>query len=151
MAARKCARPFCSRYSLARRAQNEPDGSDILLITGEIHAIDSVLKVARRSHQRFFVVGIGASPSEGRLRRLAEATGASCEFVAPGEAVDSAVQRMYHRMRSPHIWQARIEWPSGYTVQTAGDLPKSIFAGDDVTVFAQLRAAGRQNLVVRAN
>jgi len=120
---------------------------DILLITdGDIHAIDDVVEAARRSRQRFFIVGIGASVSEGLLRQLADATGGSCEFVAPGEAVEPAVVRLYHRMRSPRVLHARIEWPAGCTVHAASDLPKGLYAGDDVTVFARLRAPAAQAL-----
>lgn len=121
--------------------------ADVLLITdGEIEAIDDVVATARRSHQRFFVVGIGASVAEGLLRRLAETTGGSCEFVAPGEDVEPAVLRLFHRMRAPKVLHARIEWPAGCTVHAEGDLPRSLFAGDDVTVFARLRAPSAESL-----
>ncbi|HQQ71928.1 MAG TPA: VIT domain-containing protein, partial [Alicycliphilus sp.] len=49
--------------------------SDLLLVTdGGIHAVDATIAAARASGQRVFVVGIGASPAEPLLRRLAEAT-----------------------------------------------------------------------------
>lgn len=114
---------------------------DVLLITdGDIHAIDAVVESAERSGHRFFVVGIGSSVSEGLLRRLAMQTGGSCEFVAPGEAVGPGIERLFQRMRSPAIQDARIEWPKGCQLHAASDLPMSIFDGDDVTVFARLKA-----------
>ena len=120
---------------------------DLLLVTdGAIHAIDAVIESAQRSGQRFFVVGIGSSVSEGLLRRLAEETGGSCEFVAPGEQVQPAILRLYQRMRSPFVTHARIEWPAGCPVHAASDLPKSVFDGDDITVFARLQAAQAQAL-----
>lgn len=65
------------------------EGGDLLLITdGEIHAIDSVIEASRASDHRLFIVGIGSSPAESHLRRLALATGGACDFVAPGEDVD---------------------------------------------------------------
>lgn len=131
----------------AQTLQTPPARADLLLVTdGEIHAIDDVLEAARRTQHRFFIVGIGASVAEGLLRRLADTTGGSCEFVAPGEAVEPAIVRLYHRMRSAPVLHARIEWPAGCSVEAASDLPRSIFAGDDVTVFARLRAPNAQAL-----
>lgn len=123
------------------------DRCDILLVTdGEIHAIDEVLESARESGHRFFAVGIGASAAEGLLRRLAEETGGSCEFVAPGEGVQPVIERLYQRMRSPVVTDARIEWPQGSVVHAVSDLPGSIFDGDDVVVFARLRAGHAESL-----
>ncbi len=117
------------------------DRCDILLVTdGEIEAIDLVLESARQSAHRFFVVGIGASAAEGLLRRLADETGGSCEFVAPGEGVQPAIERLYQRMRSPVVRQARIEWMPDSALHAASDLPTSLFEGDDVVVYARLRA-----------
>ena len=115
--------------------------NDVLLITdGEIQAIDTVVETARQSRDRFFVVGIGASVAEGLLRRLAQETGGSCEFVSPGEQVEPAIVRLYHRMRSPAVTRTRIEWPQGCRIHAASELPESVFDGDDVTVFARLHA-----------
>lgn len=115
---------------------------DVLLITdGEIHAIEPVLISAKQSGHRFFVVGIGSAVAEGLLRRLAEDTGGSCEFVVGGEQVQPAIQRLFHRLRSPSVQDARIEWPKGCTVHAASKLPASIFDGDDITVFAHLKSA----------
>lgn len=121
--------------------------SDVLLITdGEIQAIDTVVETARHSQHRFFVVGIGASAAEGLLRRLAEETGGSCEFVAPGELVEPAIVRLYQRMRSPAVTQLKVRWPEGCRVRAAPVLPKSAFDGDDVTVFARLQADNFESL-----
>lgn len=123
------------------------DRSDILLVTdGEIHAIDEVLESARESGHRFFAVGIGASAAEGLLRRLAEETCGSCEFVAPGEGVQPAIERLYKRIRSSVVRDARVEWPQGSMIHVASDLPRSIFEGDDFVVFAKLRAGDTASL-----
>jgi Ca-activated chloride channel homolog len=122
--------------------------SDVLLITdGEIFAIDEVVESACSSGHRFFVVGIGASAAEGNLRRLATETGGSCEFVAPGELVEPAIVRLYHRMRTPVVTHPRIEWPQGCSVHAVSDLPKSIFDGDDVTVYGRLHAPNSEALL----
>ncbi len=121
--------------------------NDVFLITdGEIQAIEAVVDTARESRHRFFVVGIGASAAEGLLRRLAQETGGSCEFVSPGEPVQPAIVRLYHRMRSPAVSDIRIEWPQVCRIHAASDLPESVFDGDDVTVFARLHAQGAQLL-----
>lgn len=121
--------------------------SDVLLITdGEIQAIDDVLAVAHQSEQRFFVIGIGASAAEGLLRRLAEDTGGSCEFVAPQENVEGAILRLFRRMRSPSATHLRVQWPEGSQLHAASDLPKSAFNGDDITVFARMKASSVEGL-----
>lgn len=121
--------------------------NDVLLITdGEIHAIDEVVEAAVQSGHRFFVVGIGSSVAEGLLRRLAHETGGSCEFVLAGEHVQSAVGRLYRRMRSPKVLDARVAWPTPDEVHTSSVLPKSIFGGDDVTVFARVKANRAETL-----
>jgi len=75
--------------------QASDSAADILLITdGEIYAIDSIIDAARSSKQRIFVVGIGSSPVESHIRRLASATAGACAFIAPGEDVTPAVLRM---------------------------------------------------------
>jgi Ca-activated chloride channel family protein len=114
---------------------------DLLLVTdGEIYGIEDVLATALSAGHRIFVVGIGASPAETHLRRLATATDGACEFVAPGEAVEPAVLRMFHRLRSPGVSDLRIEWPQGCAPMHASSVPASVFDGDTVTVFGRLQA-----------
>ncbi len=114
--------------------------SDLLVVTdGEIHAIDESIESARASGHRLFVVGIGSSPSESHLRRLADATGGACDFVAPGEAVEPAVLRMFARLRSPRMPDVKLVWPEGIKPQWQSPFPASVFDGDTVNVFALLK------------
>jgi len=114
---------------------------DVLLITdGLIHATDDILQAAKHLQQRLFIVGIGSSVAEGVLRRLAEQSGGSCEFVAPGEDATAAILRLFRRMRAPRLEVSRLQWPAGLAVQGINGLPPSLFAGDEVSVFAHLRA-----------
>ena len=116
--------------------------SDILLVTdGEISAIDNTIASAKKSGHRLFIVGIGSSPAETHLRRLAEATGGACDFVAPGEAVEPAVLRMFARLRSPRLADLHIEWPAGVVPQWVSPLLPSVFDGDTVSIFALLGQA----------
>lgn len=114
-------------------------GADVLLITdGEVHDIDGVLEAAGQSVHRFFVVGIGASPAESLIRRLADATGGACEFVHASEHAEAAILRMFHRMRSLVTSNVQVQWPAKCQVLMSTELPLSVFDGDDVTVYAQL-------------
>jgi hypothetical protein len=100
---------------------------DVLLVTdGEISAIDSTIETARQSGHRLFIVGIGSSPAETHLRRLAEASGGACDFVAPGEAVEPAVLRMFARLRSPRLSELALAWPEGMVPQWVSPLPRSV-------------------------
>lgn len=124
--------------------------SDVLLVTdGEISAIDDTITAAQHSGHRVFVVGIGSSPAETHLRRLAEATGGGCDFVAPGEAVEPAVLRMFARLRSPRLDGVRLVWPDGVQPLWVSPVLPSVFDGDTVNVFALLphTATGEVHLV----
>lgn len=121
-------------------AQTVP--SDVLLVTdGEINAIDSTIDAARASGHRLFVVGIGSSPAETHLQRLAEATGGACDFLAPGEAVAPAVLRMFARLRSPRLSHLRLAWPDDLTPLWVSPMRSAVFDGDTVNVFALLPRA----------
>ena len=118
------------------------DGADVLLVTdGEIFAIDATIEAARASGHRLFVVGVGSSPAESHLRRLAEATGGACDFVAAGEAVEPAVLRMFARLRSPRLEQVRVVWPEGVEPAWASPVGASVFDADTVHVQAFLPRA----------
>ena len=114
--------------------------SDVLLITdGEVWQVDEIIASARRGHHRVFVIGVGASPAEGALRRLAEATGGACEFATPGEALEAAAGRMLARIRQ-HAWTGlRVDW--GTEAAWQGALPANAFAGDTLLAFAGVNAA----------
>lgn len=126
--------------------------SDVLLITdGEISAIDRTIEAAQASGHRVFVVGIGSSPAEAHLRRLAEATGGTCDFVAPGEAVEPAILRMFARLRSPRLNDVTVIWPDGFDTEWATNIPMSVFDGDTVNLFAMAKAipSGAVRLMAR--
>ena len=120
-------------------ALTQSGGSDVLLITdGEFYAIDSTIVAAKKSGHRIFVVGIGSSPSESNLRRLAEATGGACDFVAPGEAVEPAVLRMFARLRSARLVQVSVVWPEGVRPLWASPINTAVFDGDTINLYALL-------------
>ena len=114
-------------------------GADVLLVTdGEIWKAREVVAAAGASGHRVFAIGVGASPAEGVLTALAEATGGACEFATPGEALEAAAGRMLGRIRQEPWRDARIDWGCKPLWQTA--LPTSVFGGDTVIAFAGVSA-----------
>lgn len=112
--------------------------SDVLLVTdGDIHAVEQTIRTAVAAAHRIFVVGIGSSPSENFLRRLAYETGGACDFVAPGEAVEPAVLRMFARLHSPRVANLTLQWPSDVQPKWTTALPITAFDGDTIHVFAK--------------
>ena len=117
-----------------------PAKRDLLLITdGEIHAIDSLIEAIAHKNQRIFIVGIGSSPAEQHLRRLAQASGGSCEFVAPGEAVQPAILRMFHRLRSPALSQLQLRLPDAVELVSIEQLPRHGFANEQLLTYLRIR------------
>ncbi|MFZ6746262.1 VIT and vWA domain-containing protein [Undibacterium sp. JH2W] len=126
--------------------------SDVLMITdGEIDSVDSLINSARAAGQRVFIVGIGSSPAEVHLERLARASGGSCEYVAPGEDVAPAILRMFMKLRSP-VWQD-IRIDTGFTSRPLWStaLPASVFKGETLSMFYLLpeKPEGRMSLFGR--
>lgn len=116
--------------------------SDLLLVTdGDIHAVDSLIAKLRSQSHRCFIVGIGASPAESHLRRMAEATGGACEFVAPGEAVQAAIERMFARLRNVRITQLSLDLPPQVQVMAIESLPRFAFVGDQIQTFIRIQGA----------
>lgn len=121
--------------------------ADLLMVTdGEVHAVEEVISTAKASGQRVFVVGIGSSPAETLLRRLADETGGSCEFVAPGEEVEPAILRLYHRMRCPEVTQVRVVLPEGLEPIAQTDIPKAFFHGDSFNLYTRFKAVNADQL-----
>lgn len=111
--------------------------ADILLVTdGEIYNVRDTVTLARASGHRVFVVGIGSATNQGLVRKLADATGGACEFVAPGEAVEPAVLRMFNRLRGGRLSKLQMQWPETAEPIWQQELPASVFDGDTVHVNA---------------
>ena len=111
--------------------------TDVLVVTdGRIGEIDNLIDLTQRTRQRLFIVGVGTSFGEGLVRRLAQGSEGACDFVAPGEAVRSAVLRMFARMRSTQVTDLAIQWPQNATPDWISPLAPSVFDSDTVRVFA---------------
>ncbi len=126
--------------SIIRQASD--NAADILLITdGEVYAIDSIIDAAKSSKQRIFVVGIGSSPVESHIRRLASASGGSCAFIAPGEDVTPAVMRMFKKIRCLGYENLRVKWPEGTNIKYQTDINAAVCNGDSINVFGWMPSA----------
>lgn len=103
------------------------DGVVMLLTDGEVGNEDEILQavLARRgeSRARVYSFGIGTNVSDALLRDLARETGASVEFIHPGERIDEKVVAQFARAVAPRV--------TGVTVR---------FAGVDVGEAAPARA-----------
>ena len=124
----------------AAALRSRQERSEVVLLTdGEIWASDALVRWARGTGLRVFVIGIGSSPNQPFLRRLAEETGGSCEFVSPGEDMIRAVQRVMARLRQPRREALAVAWPvqPDWTLQ----LPAVAHAGQTVHVIAGFEAA----------
>lgn len=114
------------------------DSADVLLVTdGDIHMVDHVIEIAKESKHRLFIVGIGSSPSEANLRRMAEETLGACDFVAPGEDVGPAVTNMFTRLRSPVARNLSLTWSDDQVQAWQAPLEKIAYDGDTVYAFAR--------------
>lgn len=110
-------------------------GADVLMITdGEVWNIDGVIDAARGSGHRIFVIGVGSSPAEAVLRRLAQATGGACEFATPGEALEAAAGRMVARIRQQPFRRPRVDWRGSPAWEVA--LPNAVFGNETVLALA---------------
>lgn len=125
--------------------------ADLFLITdGNIHAIDGVLAHAIASKKRVFVIGIGSAPTENNLRRLADETQGACDFVAPGEDVAPAVQRMFSRLRAERLTNLKLHWSGASDPVWSALPPGAVFAGDTVHLSAQFEGAPPDTLTLTA-
>ena len=114
---------------------SERDGGDVLLITdGEIWQIDSLIVMAQKSRLRYFIVGVGSSPSHATLRTLAEDTKGAYEAVSPNEDIESVVLRQFARMRQPCATRLQVIWPVPPLWTTL--LPKAIFHDGTFHIYA---------------
>jgi Ca-activated chloride channel family protein len=122
----------------------------MLITDGHVSAVDAIIKRAKSSKQRIFVIGIGSSASEGLLKRLALETKGACDFVAPGEAVEPAILRMFNRLRTPVVTHVTIEWPEGSQPRDITALDSAAFEGDTLHVSAWFDHAPTGTVTLKA-
>ena len=117
----------------------ESTRSDVLLVTdGEIWEIDALVRFARDAGLRYFIVGVGFSPSHENLSQLAECTGGAYVAVTPGEDIEQAIVDVMTRIKQPSIRSAQLNWSAECLWQTR--MPDALFSQESVAVFAGLAA-----------
>jgi Ca-activated chloride channel family protein len=126
------------------------EGAVMLITDGHVSAVDAIIKRAKSSKQRIFVIGIGSSASEGLLKRLALETKGACDFVAPGEAVEPAILRMFNRLRTPVVNNITIEWPEGSQPRDITALDSAAFEGDTLHISAWFDHAPTGTVTLKA-
>jgi Ca-activated chloride channel homolog len=132
-------------------AMSSKDEGAVMLITdGHVSAVDAIIQRAKSSRQRIFVIGIGSSAAEGLLKRLALETKGACDFVAPGEAVEPAILRMFNRLRTPVVTNVTIEWPEGSQPRHITALDSAAFEGDTLHVSAWFDRAPTGTITLKA-
>ena len=134
----------------AAQLKSANERSEVVLVTdGEIWASDALVRWARGTGLRVFAIGVGAAPNQPFLTRLAEETGGTCEFVAPGEDMIGAVQRVLGRLRQPRREALEVAWPARpeWTLQ----LPAVAHAGQTVHLVAGFEAAPIGQVAVAGN
>jgi Ca-activated chloride channel family protein len=97
----------------------ESKRSDVLLVTdGEIWEIDALVHFARDTGMRYFIVGVGFSPSHENLSQLAECTGGAYVAATPGEDIEQAIVDVMTRIKQPSICNAHLGWSTESLWQT---------------------------------
>ncbi len=96
---------------LSTFALAQPFEADILLITdGDVWEEEALISKAEQAGQRVFAVGIGSAPASSLLHGLSRRTGGACELVSSDTEVQSAIVRMFRRMRQAPVREVTVEW-----------------------------------------
>lgn len=113
---------------------NDSPPSVLLITDGDVWDINGIIKAAKSSGHRIFVVGVGSAPGESLLKDMAEQTGGACEFVTHNENMAKAIIRMFHRMRGPTAQSVEIDW--GFKPFWQSALPTFIYDGETIHCYA---------------
>jgi len=109
--------------------------TDLLLITdGAIQDLAQLVEIAATSGHRLFVIGIGVAPVEALARLLAERTGGACEFIGKEGEAESAILRVFKRLRAVPRVIGQVQWPA--SPLWVAPMPRAVFPGDTVHVMA---------------
>ncbi|MDR1546570.1 MAG: VIT and VWA domain-containing protein [Deltaproteobacteria bacterium] len=120
-----------------------PANRALLLVTDcEVAGLKGLVEAAAGGGTRIFSLGVGLSPVESHLRRLAEATGGAAEFAGPNEDVSAAIMRLFHRLHTAAADSFEIDW--GAEVLWRVKSPLSLFDAETVHLFAGLKAKPAQ-------
>ena len=110
----------------------------VLLTDGAVSNEQELIQLCRhyRSEATIFTFGIGNCVSESLVKGIAKATDGSAEFIYSGERIEPKVLRVMKRL-SASPYQLSVDW--GTEVESQFDQARSVFGGDTVQVYAQLK------------
>lgn len=110
--------------------------SVVLLTDGEVGNEAELLKLAKSDVKtRLFIVGIGPSPNEHLLTKMAALSGGASEVVSPDERIEPKVLRLFKRVTEGRLDDMKVDWDSE-AVQAP--LHPAIHWGTGVSIFARL-------------
>lgn len=90
----------------------QSENSAILLITdGEVWDEKAIIKTARKTGRRIFILGVGMAPYGSLLTKMAETTGGVYESVYSETGIEDAVDSVIARLRSPRMSEVKVRWP----------------------------------------
>jgi Ca-activated chloride channel family protein len=126
-----------------------PPSAQVLLITdGQVWDAEAIVEEARTSGHRVFTVGVGMATVEGLFAALAKATGGAMELVSPQEGMTECILTQFHRLRQPKLANCLLKFSNKTTWITP--LPKTVFAGDTVHVYAGFSGAPCASVMLTA-
>jgi len=133
--------------------------SDGLPTTGETKVPQIVAQARERNRvrARLFAFGVGYDVNARLLDKLARENFGQTEYVRPDEAIDDRVSRLYQRIGSPVLTDARLEFDlEGLTVADGAAVNRvyprevyDLFAGEQLVVVGRYRKPGAAKVTVR--
>lgn len=112
----------------------------ILITDGEVGNESEIISLVktRGGNSRFFTVGVDTAVNSYFINALAEVSGGASEFVHPGEPVDEKIMRHFARIGCARVENISVSADGAGGMELAGDLPRSLFSGDDFSVLARI-------------
>ncbi|MDR0549460.1 MAG: VIT and VWA domain-containing protein [Deltaproteobacteria bacterium] len=112
-----------------------PNEASILLITdGEVEGLEALIKLAKDSGQKIFLIGVGFSPVETLLQKIARATGGAAEVVSPHENLSLVIEKLFYRLRVAPAQDLKMNW--GPLPIWESQLPLGLYDQETIHVLA---------------
>jgi len=111
-------------------------------------ALKDICRLFKINNQRIFTVGVGATVSEKLVRKLADKTNGSCEFVSPNELMVNKISRHFSRIFMPVLDDYKINWGSEVLWQSSAN---QLYIGDSTNIHARLKNKPGQKITIEAS
>jgi Ca-activated chloride channel homolog len=121
-------------------ARNEP--GDIMIFTdGQVFATEPILARVRATGARVHSLGIGSASQDRFLSFLASHTGGVSRFMTPSERIDLAALELFASISRPVAQDVKVDIHGVTHSRIAPEIPKYVFAGTPLLVFAETSAS----------